>query len=235
MKKTFLYIAGLLGALAFSSCDQEIDIWDSATFDYSGTYMYQVYAEDGTLSHDYDNEFKLEFYNTAANVANEIYIDDHDKYFEFRQAFSLDGDFSSFVSKSTKFEDLKDNEKALILPGLKTDEDKDVDDADFVEKPTALNQAVVLNRNNIRSAIVEGKIITDGATTLGKNITDSLYVKVILYSGTVSFKSAEVPLKYRANPDKEEFEWKFDEVVNTSSEVVIIKGHRYTGFEEDKY
>lgn len=222
MKNIFIYIIGACLSLSLVSCDNEIEIWDSATLDYSGSYLYTVTLEDGTLDHAYNNEYMLEFYNTSANVENEIFIDDHDKYFEMRSKFSLDGDYANFKSKSIVFADLADNEKALVVPS---------------GKPTALNETKVETRTNIRAAIVEGKIISKGATTLGGNVADSLYVKMTLYSGTVNFKSVSVPVEYRANPDKEEFAWEFESVVHdaTKDETVIIAGHRFTGFSEDEY
>ena len=219
--KKLIYIL-VVSFIGLTACDDDIEIWDSATLDYSGSYLYTVSLEDGTLDHGYDNEYKLEFYNTSANVENEIFIDDHDKYFEMRSKFSLDGDYTNFKSKSIVFADLTDNEKALVVP---------------TGKPLKLDTITVLDRSNIRAAIVEGKLIAKGATTLGGNVTDSLYVKMALYSGTVSFKSFSVPVEYRANPDKEEFAWEFESVVHdvTKDEIVIIAGHRFTGFAEDKY
>lgn len=222
MKNIFLYLMGACLSLSLVSCDNEIEIWDSATLDYSGSYLYTVTLEDGTLDHGYNNEYMLEFYNTSANVENEIFIDDHDKYFEMRSKFSLDGDFTNFKSKSLVFADLTDNEKTLVVPS---------------GKPLKLDTITAIDRSNIRAAIVEGKIIAKGATTLGGNVTDSLYVKMTLYSGTVNFKSVSVPVEYRANPDKEEFEWELVSVVHdeTKDETVTIAGHRFTGFSEDEY
>ncbi|MDE5418065.1 hypothetical protein L3049_08595 [Labilibaculum sp. DW002] len=223
MKNIFLYLIGAFISLSLVSCDDtELEDWDSAVLDYSGTYLYQVSELDGTLVADYDNEHKLEFYNTSADVANELWIDDHDKYFELRSKFFLDGDASNFKSKSIAFADLTNNEKAIVIPD---------------SKPTALGETIVELRSYIRAAVVEGKIIKDGATTLDKNIVDSLNVSMVLYSGSVTFKSEEVPVAYRANPDKEEFKWVFDTVAHdaTKDEAYIIAGHRYSGFTEDDY
>ena len=223
MKNIFLYLIGACISLSLVSCDDtELEDWDSAVLDYSGTYLYQVSELDGTLVADYDNEHKLEFYNTSADVANKLWIDDHDKVFELRSKFSLDGAPSAFKSNSTVFADLENNEKAVVIPD---------------SKPTALGETVVELRDYIRAAIVEGKILTDGATTLDKNITDSLYMSMVFYSGSVTFKSEEVPVEYRSNPDKEEFKWVLDVVAHdaTKDESYIIAGHRYTGFTEDDY
>lgn len=223
MKNIFLYLIGACISLSLVSCDDtELEDWDSAVLEYSGTYLYQVSDLDGNLLVDYNNEHKLEFYNTSADVANELWIDDHDKVFELRSKFFFNGDPSSFTSKSVAFADLTNNENAIVIPD---------------SKPTAIDETVVEARDYIRAAIVEGKIIKDGATTLGKNITDSLYVSIVLYSGSVTFKSEAVPVAYRANPDKEEFQWVFDTVAHdaTKDEAYIIAGHRYSGFTEDDY
>ncbi|BAX79460.1 lipid-binding protein [Labilibaculum antarcticum] len=220
--KTLLYILAV-GFIGLTACDDtELEDWDSAVLDYSGTYLYQVSDLDGNLLVDYDNEDKLEFYNTSADVANELWIDDHDKVFELRSKFFFDGDASSFASKSIAFADLTNNEKAIVVPE---------------DKPLKLDTITVVARDYIRAAIVEGKIVKNGATTIGENITDSLYVSIVLYSGTVSFKSEAVPVEYRSNPDKEEFQWVLDDVVYdaTKDDSYLISGHRYTGFTEDDY
>lgn len=220
--KKLLYILAV-SFIGLTACDDtELENWDSAVLDYSGTYLYQVSELDGTLVVDYDSEHKLEFYNTSADVANELWIDDHDKVFELRSKFFFDGDASSFKSKSVAFADLTDNEKAIVVPE---------------DKPLKLDTITVVSRDYIRAAIVEGKIITDGAITLGNNTTDSLFVSIVLYSGDVTFKSEEVPVAYRSNPDKEEFKWVLDVVAHdaTKDESYIIAGHRYTGFTEDDY
>jgi len=223
MKNIFLYLFGAFISLSLVSCDDtELENWDSAVLDYSGTYLYQVSDLDGNLVVDYNNENKFEFYNTSADVANELWIDDHDKVFELRSKFSLDGEPTAFKSKSIAFADLTNNEKAVIIPE---------------SKPTALGETIVDFRWYVRSAIVEGKIITDGATTLGNNTTDSLYMSMVFYSGDVSFKSEVVPVEYRSNPDKEEFKWVLDVVAHdaTNDEAYLVSGHRYSGFTEDDY
>jgi len=230
MKNIFIYIAGICGALSLNSCDNDIDIWNSSTLDYSGTYFYQVYDKDDAIVHDYDNEFKLEFYNTSANIDNEIFIDDHDKLFEMRSKFFLNGDFKNFSSKETDFDKLENNEKAVILPGKKLPAEETVR-----VKPNDINDAITLPRSSVRIAIVEGKFIEKGATTKGGNIADSLYMKILVYDGTVSFKSALVPVEFRSNPDKEEFEWILNKVTTNANNAYVVKGHRKTGFEEDKY
>lgn len=220
--KKLLYILAV-GFIGLTACDDtELEDWDSAVLDYSGTYLYQVSTLDGTLAVDYDSENKLEFYNTSADVANELWIDDHDKVFELRSKFFFNGDASSFASKSIAFDDLTNNEKAIVVPE---------------DKPLKLDTITVEARDYVRAAIVEGKIIKDGATTLGKNITDSLYISIVLYSGNVTFKSEEVPVEYRSNPDKEEFKWVLDVVAHDAAkdESYIVAGHRYTGFTEDDY
>ncbi|RZT96959.1 lipid-binding putative hydrolase [Ancylomarina subtilis] len=214
--KKLLYIL-VVGLIGLTACNDDIEIWDSAVLDYSGTYVVDLTDVDGNVHHD-----MIEIYNTAANVENEVIIDDHNGTIELRSKFSLDGDFSNFKSKSIDFADLALNENAIA-------------DAKPETAPTGLDQTASPETWYIKAAITEGKILPKGMTTEAGNVADSIYMKVVLYSGTVNFKSASVPTEYRANPDVEEFEWVFVDVAHdaTKDETVVISGNRYTGFPED--
>lgn len=209
--------------MTLSSCNEDIEIWDSNTLDYSGTYFWELYNEDMTSNLvAYDHDVQLLIYNTAENISNEVWMEDTDGIFPFKSKFSLEGTSSAFESKSTTFADLDNNVLAITNPST---------------KPTALGQEVIEDRDYIRNTILEGKILPDAATTVSGNPVDSLYIKIKLYSGTVKFTSKAVPVELRADPEVEEFAWEYNSVTydNSKDETYVISGHRKTGFAADDH
>lgn len=227
MKK--FYILSIIGCLAFSACDQDIDIWDSETLDYSGRFVFELYDENQqNVYAEYANGFEIQLFNTSNNVANEIWIDDIYHLFPLKSKFFLEGDASSFKSKNTDFDQLTNNEYSFTFPS---------------GNPTSANDQVKMPQYYLFSYINEGKIITEGATTIGGNQADSIYIKLTLYNGTVYFKSVLIPENERTDPNIA-YKWEIDKVTAEldeddpnmkKTETYVISGHRYTGYPEDHY
>ena len=225
MKKNIIYILLVFATFTFSSCDEDLEIWDSNTLDYSGTYFWELYNEDmSSLYVGYDHDVQLLIYNTADNNENEVWLEDTDHIFPLKSKFFFDGTAESFSSKSSDFADLTDNAAAIegASPGT---------------KPTGLNEESIEDTDYIRSTIMEGKILKNAGTTISGNPVDSIYVKIKLYSGTVKYTSYSVPVEKRADPEVEEFDWVYDSATydNTLDEIYVISGHRKTGFSEDDH
>jgi len=213
----------MIVGLSFTSCEEEIEIWDSATLDYSGTYVCEVQLEDGTVISGYNDSRKIDLYNTDANVADQLWMTDHGKYLEITSKLFLTGDPSSFASKSLNYDDLELNHAMVKVPST---------------KPTAAGETTVKNIWGAKTALVEGKILPKGMTTAAGNVADSIFMKFVFMYGDVTFKSQEVPEAYRANPDVAEFEWIFDSSVydaTSTDETYVYSGYRYTGFSEDSH
>lgn len=222
MKKNLLYIALAIGLTTLFSCQEELEIWDSATLDYSGRFVYQVLDETGqTLYVDYDSEHILSIYNTSSNEANNVWIDEGSA-FPFKCKQTLTGDPTAFASESLNFDDLENSVPAVALP---------------TSKPTAAGQETTVARYAVRVGVEDAKILKGAATTIGGNAADSLYMEVIIYSGNVTFTSYEKPQSLWADPLVPEYGWELTSVAydNTLDESYIIAGHRYTGFPEDHY
>jgi len=219
MKKIFLYITVILAGLFITACDEDVEVWDSATLDYSGRYVVAVQSEDQSATYA---EIQMDVFNTAKNLSDEMWIQDLDDLFPLQAKIFIEGNTSSFKSKSMNFDDLGDNINAITVPET---------------APTADGQSVTEDRYYIRCGLVDGKVIANAATTIGGNTADSLYMKIRLLSGTVTFKSFSVPVALRADPDKEEFAWEFDSMVydDALDETYVLSGHRYTGFPEDDH
>lgn len=223
MKKNIIYLALVLFSFTINSCKEDLEIWDSNTLGYSGTYYWELFSEDmADIYVEYDNAVQLLIYNTSDNVENEVWIEDTDGIFPLKSKFSLQGNPESFMSKSMDFADLSNN-----LPSIEVPDDK----------PTALNQEVTEDRDYIRAAILDGKILPKAATTISGHPVDSIYIKIKLLSGTVKFKSYAVPVALRADPEVEEFAWEYNDATYdaTLDETYVISGHRKTGFAEDDH
>ena len=221
MKKIFYLISILTITIAFSSCKEELEIWDSETLEYSGRFVVDLYTDDMTELIDDGYEFRI--YNTSANVANEVWIDDIDGMFPLKSKFMFTGNSGAFKSSSEEFTKLTDN----ILSTYKLP----------TPAPTALSQTKsVVGKEYVKAVVLEGKILPLAATTVGGNKSDSIYMKVKLYSGTANYTSIEVPLALRKDPEKAEFKWKFESstVDAALDETYAISGHRYSGMPEDR-
>ena len=225
INKLVLVVAMAIVGLSFPSCNDDIEIWDSAVLDYSGSYVVQVQAEDGTVYSDYNDENKIDIYNTVDDVENELWISDYGKYLEITSKFFLNGDASNFASKSLEFNDLPLN-ISVVKEG-------------FEPKPTALGQdTIVKGIWGAKTALLEGKILPKAMTTIGGNVADSIYMKIKFMYGDVTFKSVEVPVEYRADPEVAEFKWKIESSAydaTSDDEIYVYSGHRYTGFPEDSH
>lgn len=222
INRSFFVVALAVLGLSFTACNDDIEIWDSAVLDYSGSYVAQVQLENGTVISDYNDENKIDIYNTVNDVANELWITDHGKVLEITSKFFLTGDASNFASESFEFDDLP-----LNISMVKED---------FEPKPTALEQDTVMNIWGAKTALVEGVILPKAMTTIGGNVTDSIYMKVVFMYGDVTFKSEEVPEAYRADPEVAEFKWVIESSAydtTSSDDTYVYSGHRYTGFSED--
>lgn len=220
MKKIGLYVTISSLILIFSSCMKELDSWNSETFEYSGRFIYKLMSED--MQDTYVDGSEIQIYNTADNVQNIIWLDDHEDVFPLKSKFQLTGDATSFKSSSDDFTKLDNNIYSTEdLPS---------------PAPTAIGQTVTEDEKwYIKATLLEGKIIPGAATSVGGNVTDSLYIKIKLYSGTATYTSYEIPEALRADPKVPEFKWRFTSATHDPAmdEVYVIGGYRYTGMPED--
>lgn len=223
MKRLIILIGIFLSyAMFLSSCHEEVDNWDSATLDYSGRYVIKLLSEDGQdVYWDYDGT-EIQIYNTAANVGNEIWMDDFGVLFPLKSKFFLKGTPDSFSSVQSAYDQLTDNLYCYELPE---------------DMPVAEGESVTEERWYLRAAIYDGKITKSGFTTKGGNRTDAISFRIKLYSGTATFTSYTLPESEWANPTTPEYAWKQVSVQYDPEldETYLVEGYRYTGFDEDEY
>lgn len=213
----------------FISCQQDIEIWDSATIDYSGRYVIKIINEKQEVIHHYDGK-EVRIYNTSKNIENELWIDDVGKLLPLKSKFMLSGTPASFASSSQDFNQLTDNLHTIVAPPFDKSENK-------VPAPTKEGETISLDRPYLRATVIEGKIIPKVVKTKGGNTADSLYLKVKLFSGKATFKGVQKAKTEWKDPNVAEYEWVFENVSYDASkdETYVISGHSYTGFAEDQY
>lgn len=230
MKKTFKKYINKFGlmmtttALLLTSCYKDVDVWDSATLEYSGTFFFELF--DSKMENkiaSYDHDIQLLIYNTNENIKNNIWIDDTHEEIPLKSKFTLSGDASMFQSSTSVFADLEDNTLGEI--GIPT------------TAPTAADEETTAAVTNIKSVILEGKILPKAGTTTSGNPVDSIYIKINMLSGNATYRSAEVPVADRTDPLVAEFEWVYQGVTQdeTLNDTIVISGHRKTGFPEDDH
>lgn len=221
MKKISTIFGILLVCLAtFTSCEQDPDNWDSAVIDYSGRYVVRLFDETGTTQYtDYDGS-EIQIYNTAANRANEVWIDDHNALIPIKSKFFLSGTPAGFKSTDASYDGLTFSEYIGGVSGApsKAGEVKQVESV-------------------YKAALLEGKITPQSFTTKGGNVTDGIWMKMQLYYGVTTFESYELPAESWGDPNTPEFAWRqvSMERYSDDDEVIIIEGYRYTGFNEDEF
>lgn len=222
----------------FSSCDNDIENWYSATFDYSGRFVVATACEE----YDSDNtaiEDGLEvlIYNTAANVADEIWLDFHIAGLPQKGKIKLNGT-SQEASGTATVENISSSEYYI---------DTDYGLAPFdpgyegyfrvPESAGELNEGIQLYT---RMTLESLKILPKAATTIGGNTADSVYIKVKLHHDYMQFESYQTDPETWADPDVSEYAWAIKPGTNTPADADewdenwTLAGYRYTGYPEDR-
>ena len=224
MKNKIIYLLLIaVFSVSITSCEEDLEIFDSNTLDYSGTFYYELYDDASELQWPYIHAQSMMLYNTSANVANEIWFENFDAgSLHIKSKFFLNGTSESFQSSSMNFADLPNNEAAIAAPST---------------KPTGLGESVSVDREYIRNAIEAGNITVNGETTVSGNPVDGIYIKFKMLSGTVNFTSYSIPVAERADPEVEQFDWLYESATydSTLDESWIFSGHRKTGFAVDDH
>jgi len=127
MKKILLIIA-VTAALVTASCKQEYENWYSAAYELSGEWVvtYDGVDEDGNVTEEDPwglGHFQLLTYNTAANSADTMWIDDDYNSWEFKVKTGINVNAKTF--SVTEGEDLYNGAlvtitNGKILPGAAT-------------------------------------------------------------------------------------------------------------------
>lgn len=232
------YIISAFICMALTSCLEEKDNWYTETAALDGRYVVATkcaeYSSDDTPIED---GIEAMIYNSAANVKDEIWIESHVAGEAVKGKFKITGDASDF--KGVAAEVVNVNTGSLLI-----DTDKGLFPftdayADEFRIPTAagqLNDGVQLYT---RVTLVEGKVIPKGATTIGGNVSDSVYIKMVMHHDYIQFISYLLPDEEWEDPDVPEYGWQKKEGSNTPADIDgwdetwTLSGYRYTGYPED--
>ena len=249
MKKIKYCLALALVTVLFSSCLEEKDNWYTNTKEYDGRYSVAITCDEYS---DHDQTIKagyeLLIYNSAANVENQIIIDskvaidtEHSTYFAIKGKFDVEGNISGFkATKSTtniaaSVTDVNDDEFRLLNDDgtVSNYVPSDLDD------PEVAGEEYEAIQFYARVSIDEGKITPKGATTIGGNVSDGVYLVITTYPEKLVIESYQLPESKWAVPGVAEFGWRVKAGSRTEvadSELIEhwkFEGYRYTGYPED--
>jgi hypothetical protein len=235
--KNIAYYSGIFAsaALLFASCQQEeVDVWNSATHEYDGRYVVgSACTEFPAKSSAILNGNEIYLYNTAANIATELWVEDVSSKFPLKGKLSLSGGVTGFSAPETE----NANSTVYIYNGSKYVLFISAN-ADEFPVATAAGQKVDGKQEYARLVVEEGKILSKAATTIGGNKADSIFLKFTLRSNSIELESYQTNSALWADPGTPEYAWQRKEstapTYNSAwDEHWIVSGYRYTGYPED--
>ena len=238
MKKKLLYLSIIVACLVVTvtSCTKELENWYSATSNYDGRFVVSVVCQENSAkSAIIEDGNEIYIYNTAANTANEIWIDDVFGAVPLKSKFQLDGTSGNFSGKETV-----DNVKSKLYI-FNEDEGEYVEfvatnKSDF-PVATAVGQECNGIQEYVRATLTEGKIVPGGATSVGGNASDGILLKFTLSTDNIKFVSFEIPEDDWEESDVPEYGWTVKAGSNSPDaskyEHWTLEGYRYTGYPED--
>jgi Fe-S cluster assembly iron-binding protein IscA len=235
--KKFIYTASILAAVCCTSCQKEIDNWYSETFEYSGRFVVATgcdeYDSDNTAIED---GLEVMVYNTASNVANEIWLDFSVAGLPQKGKFKVTGTPSEALCTETTKNISSHSYYIDTDYGLAPFESSY---AEYFRVPAAvgeINDGLQLYTYITLDTL---KILPGVATSIGGNKADSIYLKVTLHHDYMVFESREIASKDWADPNVPEYEWVVKPDSNTPADPAdwdehwTLAGYRYTGYPED--
>lgn len=230
------YIGISFIVLLFTSCMEEIDNWYTNTATFDGRFVVaatcEEYSSDNTAIEDGE---ELMIYNSAANVADEIIVDTHVAGLPVKGKFKVTGDALEFKGTATvenlsRSAELSDDDYLLIYNGN-------------YYKPSALGDPEGAGEEYeglhlyCRMSLELGKIISKAATTIGGNVSDSVYVKTTMYVDQLTIESYQTDQNDWSDPNVPEYAWRVKAGSRANADGMeehwTFGGYRYTGFPED--
>jgi hypothetical protein len=216
---------------------EEIDNWYTNTADFDGRFVVATtckeYSSDNTTIADAN---ELMIYNSAANVKNEIIIDTHIAGFPIKGKFTVTGNTLEFsatdaVDNRSRSAELSDDDFYVLEDGTPVASPSDLDD------PEAAGIEYDGVQLYARLSVEAGKIIPKAATTIGGNVSDSVFVETTMYFDLVTIESYQIPEADWSDPNVPEYGWRVKAGSRTNAagweEHWTLAGYRYTGFPED--
>ncbi|RCW26072.1 lipid-binding protein [Marinilabilia salmonicolor] len=213
MKKIIIFLSILLSTGFFVACDEELEVWDSETLEYSGRWHFKVQGENGDVVKEYGSH-TLHTYNSAANVEDELWLDDVNNVLNIRVKFDISGDPTNFKSVDVSESAAGENVKDYPAPAATPEEGATAVEDNFFNKAT----------------ILEGKVLKGAGVSKTGDPVDSIYLKLNLFAGEVVYNSVFDDVTETYVWDEGTFSY-----YPESDSVVVLSGTMYTGFPEDEY
>lgn len=236
-KLAYIGVSSLV--LLFTSCMEEIDNWYTNTAAYDGRFVIAAtcdeYSSDNTTIEDGE---ELMMYNSAANIENQIIVDVHVAGFALKGKFDVTGDAREFTA-TTPVDNIS---RAATYAGadlylLSATGDFTSTHPSTLAAPTTAGVERAAIQLYARLSLELGKIMPDGATTIGGNVSDSVYVETTMYADYLTIESYQTPQAGWADSTIPEFAWRIKDGSRTNAdgweEHWTFSGYRYTGFFED--
>ncbi len=243
MKKIGYCLALAMMTALFTSCFEDVDNWYTETSEYDGRYVVATtcdeYSDDDTTIED-GNELLI--YNSAANVKNQIIIDSYiainkedNISFHIKGKFDVEGSPSGFkattsTSNIASSTTLNNDEYYVIFDGVYYR-------LSDLGEPTEAGEEYDGVQLYSHLSIDEGKIIPQGATTIGGNVSDSVYLAITTYAEYLTIESYQIPENEWTVAGVPEFDWRVKAGSRTNAdgweEHWTLDGYRYTGYPED--
>ncbi len=233
--KKISYISILFVMMLMASCFEESENWYTNTATFDGRYVVaqtcEEYDSDNTVIEDGD---ELMIYNSASNVENEIIIDCHIAGLPLKGKFNVTGGSADFSAADTV-----DN---IERTAFGSRDCQIISEGSFyaisaIGTPTGLGEEYDGIQYYARLSLTSGKVIPEGANTIGGNVSDSVYLSVIAYSDYFVVESFELPEDEWALPDTPEYDWRIKDGSRSNADGYEehwgLSGYRYTGFPED--
>jgi hypothetical protein len=237
MRKLIYLLSISFVMVFFTSCFEEIDNWYSETAGYDGRFVVaatcEEYSSDDTAIED---GHEVLIYNSAANIENEIWIDTHVAGFPVKGKFKVTGSSLEFKAEETadngsRSAGISDDDFYILEDGIPVAYPSDLG------APDGLGEEYDAVQLYARLSLEEGKIIPKGATTIGKNISDSVSLKTTMYFDFLVVESYQIPQEEWVEPETPEYDWRIKEGSRHNAdgweEHWTFTGYRYTGFPED--
>lgn len=223
--RTIKFIAlAIAASAALVACKSEPWIYNSATLDYAGRFvMYDLNGDGADLSGYLGGE-ELRIYNTAADVATEIWLDDAQHFFPFKAKLSISGSPSNFASTAPGVNIIAISEN---VPGT-------VLGAGVRDTVLAMSGKYACP---VEVSIASAQIVKGGAQSIGGNTADALNIELKLSYGYIVYESVVKARNLWADSTVAEYGWEYRAAipVHSNDETYTIKAYRYTGMPEDKW
>jgi len=249
MKKIKYFLSLFLIPMLFTSCFEKLDNWYSNTTSYDGRFVVATTCDEYS---DYDQTIRygneLWIYNSAENVQNQIIFNSNiaidtegGTSYPVKGKFDVTGNPSDFKSAVSSFnigsawaakEELNDDEFYWV-----DDDGNPIDYPSDLPTPAAAGEEYPGVQLYSRISLDEGKIIPNGATTIGGNVSDSIYFAITAYSEYLIFESYQIPEDQWVVPGVPDFAWRVKDGSRVNAdgweEHWKFAGYRYTGYPED--